>query len=138
MLVSGRSFISELKEFFLGIWNTLKKIWVVIVNFIKNILNWFKGKYSLVLSKLKRKSPTPNKPISNERVKMISLKIQENLQDKSKYNKIDMGIKPSVVNTFFDTETGEILEEDTEVIEYEKLDAQTKNAFGNKEMIELS
>ena len=48
-----------------------------------------------------------------------------------------MGIKKSVVNTVYDNTTGEILVDHTEVVEYEDLDAETKNRFGNKDMLIL-
>ena len=42
-----------------------------------------------------------------------------------------------MVKTFYDRSTGEILVDHTEVVAYIDLDAETKNRFGNKDMLIL-
>ena len=46
--------------------------------------------------------------------------------------------KDYIANTFYDESTGEIIEEETEIIEAVKLDEDTKSRFGNREMIVLT
>ena len=112
-----------LKSFLLRVWDSLKKIWTRIVNFFNHIVHWFRAKYREVIYRY------PN-------VSLISLKIKDDLRT-GNYNTVNMGIKKSVVNTVYDNTTGEILVDHTEVVEYEDLDAETKNRFGNKDMLIL-
>ena len=61
--------------------------------------------------------------------------------DQGQYNEISIGLddnKDYIANTFYDESTGEIIEEETEIIEAGKLDEETKSRFGNKEMIVLT
>jgi len=105
------------------IWNMLKKIFLAIVNFLKNIVSWFKNKYNQLIKKYPK-------------VKPLALKIEKNLKD-GNYNTLDIGLTKDnvIIKTFYNEETGEIIEDYTEVIEYDKLDEDTKNRFGDKDMI---
>jgi len=114
--------MNKIIEILYNIWDKLKKIFVAIFDFSKNIAMWFKNKYNKIIRKY------PN-------VKPISLKIKKMLKD-GDYNTIDIDLRKDViVNTFFDEETNEILEEHTEVIEFGEIDKQTLEKFGDKEMI---
>ena len=105
-----------------SIWKFLKKVYTAVVNFIKHLVSWFKNKYRQVIKK------HPN-------VKPIALKIEKELAS-GNYNEVDLGMTTDViVNTFYDESTGEILEDFTEVIEYENLDRETQERFGEKDML---
>ena len=70
----------------------------------------------------------------------IALKIKEELET-GNYNTIDLGLKQDkgyIVKTFYDENTGEILSEYTEIVEFSKLDNDTKAQFGNKDMLVLN
>ena len=118
-----------LKSFLLRVWDSLKKIWTRIVNFFNHIANWFRAKYREVI--YRRPNALP-----------IVMKIEEGLKT-GNYSTADIGLKKSVTNeksvvkTFYDRSTGEILVDNTEVVEYVDLDAETKNRFGNKDMLIL-
>ncbi|MCD8410675.1 hypothetical protein [Tenacibaculum finnmarkense] len=105
-----------------AIWDSLKKIFTKVVNFFKNIVNWFKAKL--------------NKHKNNPNVTAISIKIESKLES-GNYNTFNIS-DSTIVNTFYDKSTGSIIEEDTEIIQYENLDEQTKQQFGNKEMLILN
>lgn len=115
----------SLVKFLVKVWEKLKKIWVAIVSFIRNIANWFKSKYNEIIRKRPNAEP-------------ISMKIKKQLES-GDYNSLDLGLKKdyAIVNTFYDADTEEILEEYTEVIESDKLDDDTISAFGNKDMLVL-
>lgn len=117
---------SSILNFLKQVWEKLKKIFVAIINFIQNIANWFRVKFSRV----KKKHPN---------VKPISLKIEKEL-DKGNYNTMDLGLEKDyvVVNTFYDEDTKEIIEEETEVVQSDRLDADTIRAFGDKDILVLS
>lgn len=110
-------------------WNFLKKIFVKVVNFLQNIVNFFKSKYDAIIKK------KPN-------AVAVSIIIKENME-KGDYNNVKMSdfdtnlSKDKIINTFYDEDTGEILEEETQVISYESLDEQTKAQFSDKDMIVL-
>lgn len=110
-------------------WNSLKKVFEKIVSFFQNIVNFFKSKYDAIIKK------KPN-------AVAVSIIIKENME-KGNYNTVNMNdfdtnlSKDKIVNTFYDKDTGEILEEETEVISYESLDEQTKSQFSDKDMIVL-
>ena len=112
-----------LKAFLLEVWDSLKKIWTRIVNFFNHIVNWFRVKYREVIYRHPNTLP-------------IVMKIEEGLNT-GNYNTVDIGLKRGVVKTFYDRSTGEILVDHTEVVEYEDLDTETKNRFGNKDMLIL-
>ncbi|WP_233900865.1 hypothetical protein [Tenacibaculum piscium] len=110
--------IGVLKE----IWDSLKKIFTKVVNFFKNIVSWFKAKL--------------NKHKNNPNVTAISLKIKDDLKS-GNYNTFNIS-DSTIVNTFYDKSTGSIIEEDTEIIQYENLDQDTKQQFSNKDMLILN
>ena len=116
-----------MKSFLLRVWDSLKKIWTRIVNFFNHIVNWFRAKYREII--LRRPNALP-----------VVMKMEENFIT-GNYNTVDVGLKQSmnrsVVKTFYDRSTGEILVDHTEVVEYVDLDAETKNRFGNKDMLIL-
>ncbi len=115
----------EILNLLKGIWDKLKKTFVAIVDFVKNIGNWFKVKYNEVIKKKPKAIP-------------IALKIKKNIETRN-YRTVDLGLKHEhvVVKTFYDEATGEILEDDTEVIESNQLDEKTIRAFGDKDMLVL-
>lgn len=104
-------------------WRFLKKIFVAIVSFVKNIISFFQEKFRQLFR-------------NKYSVKGISLKIKEKL-DSGNYNTIDLRSEEFIVNTFYDENTGEIIDNQTEVINFRDLDQQTKSAFADKEMIVL-
>ena len=94
------------------IWDYIKHIALKVVNFFKNIVNYFKSKESIL----------KNNP------DVIAVSIKENLRNRN-YNK---------VNCLYDKEEDNILGYNyAQGIEAEELDAKTRNAFGNKDMIIL-
>ena len=114
-------------NFFKKAWDFIKKIAVAIFNFLANLVNWFKARYNRV----KQKHPN---------IKAVSVKLKS-LMDQGQYNEISIGLddnKDYIANTFYDESTGEIIEEETEIIEAGKLDEETKSQFGNREMIVLT
>lgn len=116
----------EILNFLKATWDKLKKTFVAIVNFVKNIGNWFRVKYNEVIKKKPKALP-------------IALKIKKGLET-GNYSTMDLGLKHEhvVVNTFYDEATGKILEDDTEVIESNQLDEKTIGAFGGEDMLVLS
>lgn len=114
-------------DFFKKAWDFIKKIAVAVFNFLANLVNWFKARYNRV----KQKHPN---------IKAVSVKLKS-LMDQGQYNEISIGLddnKDYIANTFYDESTGEIIEEETEIIEAGKLDEETKSRFGNREMIVLT
>ena len=114
-------------NFFKKAWDFIKKIAVAVFNFLANLVNWFKARYNRV----KQKHPN---------IKAVSVKLKS-LMDQGQYNEISIGLddnKDYIANTFYDESTGEIIEEETEIIKTENLDEATKSRFGNKEMIVLT
>ena len=106
-------------NFFKKAWDFIKKIAVAIFNFLANLVNWFKARYNRV----KQKHPN---------IKAVSVKLKS-LMDQGQYNEISIGLddnKDYIANTFYDESTGEIIEEETEIIEAGKLDEETKSRFG--------
>ena len=103
-------------ELLRAIWNFIKKIVVKIINFVNNIINFFRNPQ--ILNKLK------------EDRDLIAISIKENL-DNGQFN---------VVNCLYDKVLEDIVEVETDAIgiEAEKLDKETKQRFGNKDMIVLS
>lgn len=109
------------------IWEFIKKIAVVIFNFIKNLADWFKSRYAIVMQNHPRALP-------------IALKIKEELSA-GNYNTIDLGLKQDkgyIVKTFYDEQTGEILSDNTEMVEYSQLDSQTRASLADKDMLVLN
>ncbi len=113
-----------------GVWDKLKKVFVAIVNFIKDIGNWFKKKYNELIKK---------KP--NADIDLVLVRLKKELES-GNYNTKDLSIKSkpkeTLVKTFYDKDTGKILEDHTEVVGAEQLDQQTIDAFGGKDILVLS
>ena len=106
------------------IWEFIKKIAVVIFNFIKNLADWVRNRIAAVLQNHPSAIP-------------IALKIKEELSA-GNYNTVDLGLmqdKGYIVKTFYDEQTGEILSDNTEMVEYSQLDNQTKAHFADKDML---
>lgn len=109
------SFVGEIIAFFKTVWEFIKKIFVPVLNFVKNIVSFFKQPDRL--EKLKQDE------------KKLAIAIKENL-DNGNYN---------VINCIFDEETNEVVDYsvDSEVVNTESLDSETSNNFGDKDMIVL-
>ena len=97
-------------------WEFIKKIFLKIVNFVTNIVSFFKDP-----QRLKKLQEDKNR---------IAISIKENL-DNGKFN---------VVNCLYDKTTEEIIDMETDAlgINAESLDEETKQHFGDKEMIVLN
>ena len=109
------------------IWDLIKKIAVAIFDFIKNLANWFRSRIAIVLQNHPSAIP-------------IALKIKEELSA-GNYNTVDLGLRQDkgyIVKTFYDEQTGEILSDNTEMVEYSQLDNQTKAHFADKDMLVLN
>lgn len=107
--------LETIKELLNAVWAVIKKIIVKIVNFLKNILAFFKTP-----SRLGKLQEDKNR---------IAVSIKENLAN-GNYQ---------VINCLFDTKSETLVapEEDSEVISAETLDAETAAKFGNKAMLVL-
>jgi hypothetical protein len=92
-------------------WNYIKKIVLQIINFIKNIISWFKNR-----DRLEQIKKNDN---------LLAVSIKEKMND-GNYN---------VVNCLFDEDEDKIVE--AEVMQSGSLDLETRSKFGNKEMILL-
>ena len=101
-------------------WDFIKKVFVKVIDFFDNILNFFESKYNEIILK-------------HPKAKAVSIKIKDDLAS-GNYNSVSLS-KGKIINTFYDEATGEIIEEATEVISYESLDGQTKEQFGDKDML---
>ncbi|TXJ37679.1 hypothetical protein [Brachyspira aalborgi] len=97
-------------------WEFIKKIFLKIVNFVTNIVSFFKDP-----QRLKKLQEDKNR---------IAISIKENL-DNGKFN---------VVNCLYDKTTEEIVDMETDAlgINAESLDEETKQHFGDKDMIVLN
>lgn len=105
-------------------WDFIKKAFVRLFDFAKNLLSHFKKWIGII----KKKNPN---------ALAVAIKIENTLK-KGDFNQVSIGDldnKNAIVKTFYDQHTGEIINEATEVIEYENLDKATKQSFGDKEMI---
>lgn len=117
--------IKTIKKLLATIWDSLKKVFKAIVNFVNDIANWFKEKWKRVIKK------HPN-------AKPIALRIQKDLEN-GNFNTVDLGLeKDVIVKTFYNETTGEIIEEETEVNPFNKVDEETKKKFGDKDLIVLT
>ena len=98
------------------IWDGIKKIILKIVDFAKNIVSFFKDP-----QRLKKLQEDKNR---------IAISIKENLEN-GQYN---------LVNCVYDKTTEEIVDMETDAlgIEAESLDEETKQHFGDKDMIVLN
>lgn len=117
---------NEILDFLREVWDRLKKLAKKFLNFLTSIRNWFKEKYRTVIQ------GRPN-------VKPIVLRIKKELETNN-YRILDLGLssEETIINTFYDTDTEEILEEDTQLLEADQLDSETIKAFGDKDMLVLS
>lgn len=97
------------------LWNGIKKIFVKILRFAKNIVEFFKNPRRI--KQLKEDSD------------IIAVSIKENL-DNGDYK---------VVNCLFDKEKNEVVDMQTDAqgIGAENIDNETEEAFGNKAMVIL-
>lgn len=97
-------------------WEFIKKIFLKIVNFVTNIVSFFKDP-----QRLKKLQEDKNR---------IAISIKENL-DNGKFN---------VVNCLYNKTTEEIIDMETDAlgINAESLDEETKQHFGDKDMIVLN
>lgn len=103
-------------ELLRSIWDFIKKIFVKVINFTRNILSFFKDPNRI--RKLKEDSD------------LVAVSIKENL-DNGNYN---------VVNCLFDKSSNTVVDLESQAmgIEAEDLDAFTEKSFGDKDMIILS
>ena len=102
----------DIKKLLAEAWEYIKKIWLKVVNFLKNIKGWFTEKNRL-------------KKIQEDENKVASV-VKEKLENGDYV----------VINCLFDKETNTL--DDAEIMQTEDLDEDTKNKFGNKDMIILT
>lgn len=97
-------------------WEFIKKIFLKIVNFVTNIVSFFKDP-----QRLKKLQEDKN---------IIAISIKENLNN-GQYN---------MLNVLYDKTTEEIVDMETDAlgINAESLDEETKQHFGDKDMIVLN
>lgn len=111
--------IDNVQELFSAVWSFVERISEKIVNFVKNIVSWFKD-------------PSRYKKLQ-ENKKLIATSIKQNLEN-GQFN---------VINCLYDTEKEDIVGEydvsnqDTIGFEDSDLDSETKKHFGDKDMIIL-
>lgn len=103
------------KELLRSLWGKIKKISEKVLNFVKNIVSFFKDPKRL--AKLK------------ENRDLIAVSIKEKLET-GNYR---------TVNCLFNNSTKEVedYDENAQGIESESIDSQTSNTFGDKDMIVL-
>lgn len=103
------------KDLLKKLWGKVKKIFAKILNFMKNIVDFFKDPSRL--AKMKANSD------------LLAISIKEKLES-GNYR---------TVNCLFNNSTKEVEEinENALGIESESIDAQTSNTFGDKDMIVL-
>ncbi|WP_104728215.1 hypothetical protein [Helicobacter felis] len=100
-------------DFFESVWAWVKRIVTRILNFFKNIVDWFKD-------------PKRQKRLQEEKGKVEAVVVKH--FENGSYN---------TINCLFNTDTGQIEGEEALGIESEELDATTKKHFGDKDMIVL-
>lgn len=105
------SLLQDIEDLLLDIWNSIKKTFVRVLKFFKNIINWFR---------------------SDGRMK----KVQQEKHLVANTIKINLGNKNYAVANIFNTETNEM--EEVEAFEYAELDEETKSRFGDKEMVVIT
>ncbi|WP_071192248.1 hypothetical protein [Trichormus sp. NMC-1] len=106
--------IDSIKQALKEVWDFIKRIFVKILNFIRNIRSWFQ-------------EPERLKKIE-ENNSIIAVAIKENLEN-GNFN---------VINCLYDQDSDSIIENETLIIETEELDANTKQQFNDKDMIKLT
>lgn len=97
-------------------WEFIKKIFLKIVNFVTNIVSFFKDP-----QRLKKLQEDKNR---------IAISIKENLNN----------VQYNMLNVLYDKTTEEIIDMETDAlgINAESLDEETKQHFGDKDMIVLN
>jgi len=107
--------LEKIKELLNAIWQLIKKVFLKLINFIANIVSFFKD-------------PSRLQKLQEEKDR-IAVSIKENLAN-GNYQ---------VINCLFDQATDQLVtpETDAEVISAEELDSETVENFGNKDMIVL-
>ncbi|MRJ08100.1 hypothetical protein EDL99_04250 [Ornithobacterium rhinotracheale] len=115
---------NSIRDLILAVWEKLKKIFIKVLNFFKHIGEWFKSN----LAKYK----------GQKSIKAISYRIENNLKtgNYETWNLSELeNYEGAIVNTFYDEEKGEIIEENTEVIAYKDLDQAFIDRFKDKSML---
>lgn len=114
------SIMLDLADWLNSMWERLKAIakWIKVhlVRFWENIAGFFKRTH--------RKYQKPH-------LQAISIRVNDLLKDDANFNKINIGL----INAYFDTSTGTLLEDDIEIVEGYEMDADTKKSFGDKPII---
>ena len=107
--------MTDFIELLRKIWDGIKKIFLKIVDFAKNIVSFFKDPQRL--KKLQEEKNT------------IAVTIKENLNNENYH----------VVNCLYNVETDEIVDMETDALgmDAESLDEETKQKFGDKDMLIL-
>ena len=110
------SLVGSIKEALMAVWEYIKKIFIKIIKFFENIVNWFKQP-----ERLKKLQEDEN---------CIAVAIKENLKN-GNYN---------VINCLYDPNTNKLVdyEKDALIITGESLDSDTLSKFGQKEMIVIN
>lgn len=130
-------FFSLIEDVLLDIWSTLKSIalWFIDKVFIFSI------RIKQFFLNLFNKNKTD---LNNENIKAVAIKVGELLKDKSKYNEIDIGLglrsdfsTDAIMTTTFNIETGELDADNAQIVEFETLDRETKENFGDKPLLIL-
>lgn len=117
--------MDKIIELIKGAWDLIDKIFAKVFSFAKNLVGFFKAKIGLA----KKRSAN---------VKALSVIIKDKLKS-GDFNEIDINLgNTQIVNTFFDVDKGEIMEDLSEVVGADSLDQETIRKFGNKEMIILN
>ena len=109
------SFLGTIWELIQAAWAWIKKIFLRVISFFRNIVQFFKERGRL--QKIQQ-----NK-------KILATSIKQNLEDGN----------VNVINCLFDTERGDLVDEeiDAQIMRAEDMDAETRKNFGNKDMIVL-
>ena len=107
--------MTDFIELLRKIWDGIKKIFLKIVDFAKNIVSFFNDPQRL--KKLQEEKNT------------IAVTIKENLNNENYH----------VVNCLYNVETDEIVDMETDALgmDAESLDEETKQKFGDKDMLIL-
>ena len=118
-----------IKEAIKKVWNYLKKITVEILNFFNNIVSWFKV-------------PKRWQKLLKDKDKIaIAYKANDAIKEKiakGDYKTVDVGLYDhAVVVGLYDQKTGELLEEDTVVIQANELDEETAKHFRDEDLLIL-
>ena len=103
----------------------VKKVWTKTLNFLEHVKNFFLN--------------LKNQEKLKDTHKALAIKIDELLKDDKNYNTVNIGLNTNqVLNTVYDTVTGTIDYENSQLIDAETLDDETKEHFGDKPIIILT